>query len=103
MIYKDLTGGEEKIMLVLWMCRKAFVKEIIEKIEGTKPAYNTVSTIIRILEVKGFVGHESFGKSHRYFPKISKTDYKKYITSRLLANYFNNSREEMIHFILDES
>jgi len=77
---KELTKAEEQIMQALWDRDGGFVKEIIDMLPEPKPAYNTVSTIIRILETKGFVDHESFGKSHRYFPKIQKEEYKKLIT-----------------------
>ena len=73
----ELTKAEEEIMQVLWQLDKAFVKEVVEQLPEPKPAYNTVSTIIRILEKKGFVDHEAFGKSHRYFPLIEKEDYSK--------------------------
>ena len=65
---KELTRAEEEIMQVLWKLDRAFVKDIIEVIPVPKPAYNTVSTIVRILEQKGFVDHKAFGKSHQYFP-----------------------------------
>ncbi|QNL51211.1 BlaI/MecI/CopY family transcriptional regulator [Olivibacter sp. SDN3] len=99
---KELTRAEEQIMQELWKLNKAFVKEIIEEMDEPKPAYNTVSTIIRILETKGFVGHESFGKSHRYFPKISKDDYKEFATGKLLLGYFDNSANNMLSFFLEE-
>ena len=69
---KELTRAEEEIMQVIWKLEKAFVKEIIEELPEPKPAYNTVSTIVRILEQKGFVGHEAKGKSHKYFPNVSQ-------------------------------
>lgn len=99
---KELTRAEEQVMQELWRQGKAFVKEIIEQMEDPKPAYNTVSTIIRILETKGFVGHESFGKSHRYYPKISKNDYKEFATGKLLLGYFDNSAHKMLSFFLEE-
>lgn len=99
---KDLTRAEEQLMQVLWDLDKAFVKEVIEKLPVPKPAYNTVSTIIRILETKGFVGHEAFGKAHQYFPIISKEDYKRFATEKLLGNYFENSVESMFSFFVKE-
>ena len=97
---KELTKAEEQLMQVLWDLNKAFVKEIIDELPEPKPAYNTVSTIIRILETKGFVDHEAFGKSHRYFPIISKEQYKGYATEKLLGNYFGNSVESMFSFFV---
>jgi predicted transcriptional regulator len=86
----------------LWDIGGGFVKDIIEILPEPKPAYNTVSTIVRILETKGFVDHESFGKSHRYFPKIEKEEYKKLITGKLLQGYFENSASSMLSFFLEE-
>ncbi len=99
---KDLTKAEEQIMQILWQIEKGFVKDVMDHIPDPKPAYNTVSTIIRILETKGFIGHEAFGKAHQYFPLISKEDYKRYATEKLLGNYFENSVESMFSFFVKE-
>ncbi|HEY0055453.1 MAG TPA: BlaI/MecI/CopY family transcriptional regulator [Pedobacter sp.] len=97
---KELTKAEEQLMQVLWTLEKAFVKEVIDELPEPKPAYNTVSTIIRILETKGFVEHEAFGKSHRYFPVVSKEQYKTFATEKLLNGYFENSVESMFSFFV---
>lgn len=99
---KELTRAEEQIMQVLWDLKAAFVKEVIEQLEEPKPAYNTVSTIIRILESKGFVKHEAFGKSHRYSPLISKEVYRSFATEKLLSNYFGSSVENMVSFFVNK-
>lgn len=99
---KELTKAEEQIMQVLWVLGKGFVKDVIEELPEPKPAYNTVSTIIRILETKGFISHEAFGKSHRYFPVISKEEYKSFAAGKLLNNYFSNSVENMFSFFVKE-
>ncbi len=99
---KELTKAEEQVMQILWKLEKAFVKDIIEIIPDPKPAYNTVSTIIRILEKKGFVDHEAFGKTHRYFPMISKREYTKAYFKNFLSNYFGNSFQEMVSFFAKE-
>ncbi|WP_407426689.1 BlaI/MecI/CopY family transcriptional regulator [Arcticibacter sp.] len=99
---KELTKAEEQIMQVLWDLGKGFVKDVIEELPAPKPAYNTVSTIIRILETKGFIDHEAFGKSHRYFPVISREDYRSFATGKLLNNYFSNSVENMFSFFVKE-
>ncbi|GGE63227.1 putative transcriptional regulator [Pedobacter psychrotolerans] len=99
---KDLTKAEEQIMQVLWQLEKAFVKEVIDQLPIPKPAYNTVSTIIRILETKGFIDHEAFGKAHQYYPLISKEEYKRHATEKLLGNYFENSVESMFSFFVKE-
>ncbi|MDF3078051.1 MAG: transcriptional regulator [Sphingobacteriaceae bacterium] len=99
---KELTRAEEQIMQVLWQLEKAFVKEVIDELPEPKPAYNTVSTIIRILETKGFVGHDTFGKSHNYYPLIGKEEYKSFATGKLLNNYFDSSVEHMFSFFMKE-
>ena len=99
---KELTRAEEQIMQELWDLGKAFVKDIIDRLPEPKPAYNTVSTIVRILETKGFVAHEAFGKSHRYYPIVSKEEYRTFATGKLLHGYFNNSARNMLSFFLEE-
>ena len=100
---RELTKAEEQVMQVLWQLEKAFVKEIIEEIPSPKPAYNTVSTIVRILEKKGFVGYEAFGKSHRYHPLISKSAYASMATDKLMKGYFGNSVQKMLSFFVKEN
>ena len=95
---KELTKAEEQVMQILWKKENAFVKDIIEEMEEPKPAYNTVSTIIRILENKGFVGHEEFGKSHRYYPLVSKKEYSKFRMNDMVKNYFGNSAGQVVSF-----
>lgn len=99
---KQLTRAEEQVMQVLWKLKKAFVKEIIEELPQPKPAYNTVSTIVRILESKGFVKHRTYGKSHRYEPAVSKTDYQKFTTDSLMAKYFDHSHKKLLSFFVKE-
>jgi len=99
---KELTKAEEQIMQELWTLEKAFVKDIIDRLPEPKPAYNTVSTIIRILEKKGFVDHYAYGKTHQYFPVISKTDYTKSYFRNFLSGYFSNSFQEMVSFFAKE-
>ncbi len=99
---RELTRAEEEIMQVLWDKERAFVKEVIEVLPEPKPAYNTVSTIIRILEQKGFVGHQAFGKTHQYFPVVSKEEYRKFVTGKLMLGYFDNSVGNMLSFFVKE-
>jgi len=99
----ELTKAEEEIMHVLWKLDRAFVKDVIEELPNPKPAYNTVSTIIRILEKKGFVNHEAFGKTHRYFPSVSKKDYTKVFLKGFVNNYFSNSYRQMVSFFAKEN
>lgn len=94
-----LTPAEEQVMLKLWKLQKAAVKDIQELYENPKPAYNTTSTIIRILERKKFVKHQSFGKGYLYSPKISKDIYREYLIKHLLINYFENNKKELKEMI----
>lgn len=94
----ELTKAEEQVMQELWKLEKAFVKEIIAQLPKPKPAYNTISTIVRILERKGFVAHEAFGKTHRYYPLISKKTYTKRFMKGFLTNYFSSSMKNLISF-----
>jgi len=98
-----LTQAEEQILKILWDKEKAFIKEIIEDMSGKKPAYTTVSTIMRILEQKGYVSHESFGKSHRYFPLIKKEQFTKSVISGLMQGYFGGSFKKLVNFISDSN
>lgn len=97
-----LTNKEEEIMKILWDLEKAFVKEIMEKIEGNKPHYNTLSTIVRNLEDKNYVDHEAFGKTHRYFPIISKERYRKKFVNSSMVDYFDNSYKNLVSFFAKE-
>lgn len=96
---KRLTKAEEELMQVLWELKDAFVHEILERLPEPKPAYNTVSTIVRILEKKGFVAHRSFGKSHQYYPMITKKEYADRYLSHFLQNYFSNSYQSLVSFL----
>jgi predicted transcriptional regulator len=89
-------------MQVLWELEKAFVKDIIERLPNPRPAYNTVSTIVRILEKKGFVSYEAFGKSHRYFPLVSREAYTRKTMNSFVTNYFSNSFGNMVSFFARE-
>ncbi len=99
---KELTKAEEQVMQLLWKKEKAFVKDLIEEMPKPKPAYNTVSTIIRILEKKGFVGHNAYGKTHEYYPLISKKDYTRKFMKNFMRNYFSGSFQEMVSFFAKE-
>ena len=99
---KELTKAEEQIMHVLWYLRQAYVKDIIERLPEPKPAYNTVSTIVRILEKKGFVDHEAFGKTHRYFPRITLNEYRRGFLKSFVTRFFGNSYQEMVSFFASD-
>jgi predicted transcriptional regulator len=97
---KDIqfTRAEEEIMQILWIIEKGVVKDIIEHFPEPKPAYNTVSTIIRILETKGYVDHKAYGKTHEYFPLITKDDYSNRVIKSFMKGYFNGSFKKMVSF-----
>jgi len=95
---KELTRAEEQIMHVLWALKKAYVKDIIERLPSPKPAYNTVSTIVRILEKKGFIDHEAFGKTHLYRPLVAKEDYTQAFLKNFVKDYFGDSYQELVSF-----
>ena len=99
---KELTRAEEEIMQVLWGLGKGFVKDVIDGLPAPKPAYNTVSTIVRILEKKGFVSHRAYGKTHEYFPVVSKDIYKKKYLKSFLKRYFGDSFPELVSFFAGE-
>lgn len=99
---QKLTNKEEEVMKILWRLKKAFVKEIMSEIEGEKPHYNTLSTIVRNLEDKNYVAHEAFGKTHRYHPIISKESYRKKFVNASIVDYFDNSYKNLVSFFAKE-
>ncbi|UGU17456.1 BlaI/MecI/CopY family transcriptional regulator [Sinomicrobium kalidii] len=100
---KQLTKAEEEVMQILWILEKANVAAIIEKLEEPKPAYNTVSTIVRILESKGFVGHEKEGKGYLYYPLLRKSEYSNQSITKLVNNYFQGSFKSMVSFFMKKN
>ena len=99
----ELTKAEEQIMQVLWDLETASVKEIIEQLPTPKPAYNTVSTIIRILETKNFVSHKAVGRGHMYYPLMKKTEYSNQSLQKLVDGYFNGSFNSMVSFFMKKN
>jgi len=97
-----LTNKEEEIMKILWRLEKAFVKEIRAELKGDKPHYNTLSTIVRNLEEKNYVSHEAFGNTHRYYPLVTKENYRKRFISNTLVDYYDNSYKSMVSFFARE-
>jgi len=95
---KTLTKAEEQIIRVMWDLGKATVKEIRARLPEPKPAVNTVSTIVRILESKGFVAHEKKGRGYVYFPVVQKEDYTKHFLRRMINQYFNGSFKNLVSF-----
>jgi len=95
---KKLTHAEEQIMQVLWELEKGFVNDIVSQLPEPKPAYNTVSTIVRILEQKGFIAHKAYGRTHEYYPLINKEDYSREYLDNFTQNYFSNSYKALASF-----
>ena len=100
---KELTKAEDQVMQILWTLKNGFVKDIVEQMPEPKPAYNTISTIVRILETKGFVDHKAYGKTHEYFPLISKEKYTKFYLNNMLKGYFNGSFQNLVSFFAKEN
>ncbi|MEN8187467.1 MAG: BlaI/MecI/CopY family transcriptional regulator [Bacteroidota bacterium] len=100
---KQLTKAEEQFMQVLWELEEASVKEIIAELPEPKPAYNTVSTIIRILETKNIVSHRAKGRGYIYYPLIKKTDYTNQRLHKLVDGYFGGSFKSMVSFFLKKN
>lgn len=99
---KTLTKAEEQIMHILWDLKTALVRDILEELPDPKPAYNTVSTVIRVLEKKGFVNHKSYGSTHEYYPIITKKEYTKFHFGEFMEKYFNNSFSQLASFFTKE-
>ena len=100
---KQLTKAEEEVMQQLWHLNKCNVAAIIEELPEPKPAYNTVSTIVRILEDKGFVGHEKVGRGYLYYPLMKKSDYSNQSINKLVDGYFQGSFKSMVSFFMKKN
>ncbi|MDR2037684.1 MAG: BlaI/MecI/CopY family transcriptional regulator [Bacteroidales bacterium] len=99
---KELTKAEEQVMQYLWKIEKAFLKDIVDLFPDPKPAYTTVSTVIRVLVKKGFIGFNSYGKIHEYYPLIAKEDYFQNHVRSIIDNFFNGSAPEFASFFANE-
>ena len=100
---RELTKAEEQVMQILWDSEEAIVRDMVEQFPDPRPAYNTVSTVLRVLEKKGFVDHKAYGTTYVYFPLISKKDYSKFQFTNLIKNYFNGSFPKMAAFFAREN
>ncbi|MFT5862933.1 MAG: BlaI family penicillinase repressor [Flavobacteriales bacterium] len=98
---EKLTNKEEEIMHALWSLERAFIKEVVAILPSGNH-YNTVSTIVRNLEEKGFVAHQAFGKTHQYFPVVSRHVYSKQFMQQATQRYFDNSYKNMVSFFAKE-
>ena len=113
---KELTKAEEQVMQAIWAVGQGFANEIVaaissrphgsnddsDAIEEPRPAYNTILTIVRILEKKGFVAHETFNKANRYYPIVSREEYSGQMLGRMAKNYFGSSFRSMVSFLVDK-
>lgn len=99
---RELTRAEEEVMQILWQLEHAFVKEILAEMPEPKPAYNTVSTIVRILQDKGFVGFKAYGRSHQYHPLVTKERYSRFVLDGVVGNYFGGSLGKLVSFFAKE-
>jgi BlaI family penicillinase repressor len=98
MAHKELTKAEEQVMQILWGLSKGFLKDVVESFPHPRPAYTTVSTVIRVLVKKNFIGFKTYGKINEYYPLISKTDYFKSKLKPIIKNYFNGSKRDLASF-----
>lgn len=96
---EKLTNKEEEIMQALWKAERAFVKDLLPYFTNPPLHYNTVSTIIRNLEEKGYVGHQSYGNTHEYYPLKNKEDYQnQFVINKLVGDYFDNSYKNLVSY-----
>ena len=99
---KELTSRELHILEILWDLKKGFVNDVIDRLNDPKPPYTTVSSIVRILETKGYVSHKAYGKTYEYQPVISRLAYKKFALKNLITGFFDGSLENVVSFMAEE-
>jgi predicted transcriptional regulator len=99
---KKLTRKEEEVMKILWKLEKAFVKDIVEEYDDPKPHYNTVSSLVRLLQDKGIIGFTQYGNTYEYFPLMTKEDYRKTFMKQVVSDYFDNSYKSAVAFFVKE-
>ena len=99
---EKLTNKEEEILHILWQLKKGFVKDVVSKLPNPKPHYNTISTLIRKMEEKGYIKYIAYGKTHEYYPVITKEEYRKKYMSKTITNYFENSYKNAVSFFAKE-
>ena len=101
-IMKNLTRKEEEIMKILWQIEEGFVKDIVEKLPDPKPHYNTISSLVRLLEDKGYIGHKAYGNTHQYFPLIAKQTFRKSFIKNVVKDYFDDSYKQTVSLFIEE-
>ncbi|MEZ5103762.1 MAG: BlaI/MecI/CopY family transcriptional regulator [Draconibacterium sp.] len=99
---KKLTRKEEEVMKILWKLKKAFVKDIIDEYDAPKPHYNTISSLVRLLQDKGIIGYTQYGNTYQYYPLLSKEEYRKSFMKQVVSDYFDNSYKSAVAFFVKE-
>lgn len=99
---KKLTRKEEELMKIMWKLKKAFVKDIIAEYPDPRPHYNTISSLVRLLQDKGLIGFRPYGNTYEYFPLLSREDYRKTFMSQVVKDYFDNSYQNAVAFFVKE-
>jgi BlaI family transcriptional regulator, penicillinase repressor len=99
---KELTKAEEQIMQYLWKIDKGFLKDIVDQFVEPRPAYTTVSTVIRVLVKKGFIKFNTYGKLHEYYPAVNKKEYSKKFLKSWIGDFFGNSNKKFVSFFMQE-
>jgi BlaI family transcriptional regulator, penicillinase repressor len=99
---KELTKAEEQIMQYLWKIEKGFLKDIVDQFAEPKPAYTTVSTVIRVLVKKGFIKYHTYGKLHEYYPALGKKEYSKKFLKSWIGDFFNHSNKKFVSFFMQD-
>lgn len=97
---QEITKAQEEILHALWEINQGAVSDVLNVLDDPKPAYNTVATVIKVLETKGYVQHVTFGKTHVYSPKISKTDYAQHVLKETFRGLFNGSTKQLFSCFL---
>jgi len=100
---QQLTKAELRVMQILWQIKRGVVNDILGQMGSPKPAYNTVSTIVRILERKGFIDHKSYGKTHEYYPAVDKSDYSNFYLTIFINDFFDGSFKNLVSFFSKEN
>ena len=98
---QKLTKAEEEVMQILWDLGRGTVSDLLDRYESPKPPHSTVSSVVRILEKKGYVDHKAYGKTHDYFPLIRKEDYGKTSLREVLSNYFGGSAMNLVSHLME--
>jgi BlaI family transcriptional regulator, penicillinase repressor len=100
---ETLTPNEEQIMHIFWKLEKGLVRDVLNLLPEPKPPYTTLASIIKQIETKGFLSHKTYGKTHEYFPLISREEYQNRSLNQLVKNYFDGSAKNMLSYMVKEN